>query len=367
MHGRAGGTFGEALVGALAPSRVLVRAGSLSLAAHVRGLRSAAIVGELGTRAATLARGDSDDEASGVATERAEDGDGDGESPPEGDERTEEGASLLRRAAFEGDAVVVEQLLDAGVDVEGAVGVSSRVPSSTPLHIACGGGSRDRDGRAAAALLSRGASPRARNRRGQTAFIVAAARGPNSLLAQILERGGDAGAADDDGQTALHVAARAGAPASVVAAVAAAADGAPSPITTQKNGQKNARNDKSRGPKANARNDKSRGEQARRYGGKVAAVDRVDAWGRTPLHWAAVNGHRAACVALLDAGASSSAVDDAGETPTDAAERRALCSARERPDGARASTWGDIATLLGGSGRTKHLKAQLAARASKGT
>lgn len=95
-------------------------------------------------------------------------------------------------------------------------------------------------------------------------------------------------------------------------------------------------------------------------------MDRVDAWGRTPLHWAAVNGHRAACVALLDAGASASAVDDAGETPTDAAERRALCSARERPDGARASTWGDIATLLGGSGRTKHLKARLAARASEG-
>ena len=64
---------------------------------------------------------------------------------------------------------------------------------------------------------------------------------------------------------------------------------------------------------------------------------------------------------------SAEAVDDAGETPTDAAERRALGSARERPDGARASTWGDIATLLGGSGRTKHLKAQLAARASKGT
>jgi len=95
-------------------------------------------------------------------------------------------------------------------------------------------------------------------------------------------------------------------------------------------------------------------------------VDRVDAWGRTPLHWAAVNGHRAACVALLDAGASTNLTDDAGETPTAAAERRALCSARERPDGARASTWGDIATLLGGSGRTKHLKARLAARASEG-
>ena len=373
MNGRRdGGTFGEALVGALAPARVVARAGSLSLAAHVASLRSAAIVGELGTRAAELARGDSGDGTlDGIPTAIAGDGNEDGESAPTpGDRRTEEGASLLRRAAFEGDAVVVEQLLDAGVDVEGAVGVPSRVPSSTPLHVACGGGSRDRDGRAAAALLSRGASPRARNRRGQTAFIVAAARGPNSLLAQILERGGDAGAADDDGQTALHVAARAGAPASVVAAVAAAADGAPSPITILKN----ARNDKSsRWPKANSRNDKSRGGSttaARRNthggGGGVRAVDRVDAWGRTPLHWAAVNGHRAACVALLDAGASAMIKDDAGETPTAAAERRALCSARERPDGARASTWGDIATLLGGSGRTKHLKARLAARASEG-
>lgn len=364
MNGRRdGGTFGEALVGALAPARVVAGAGSISLAAHVASLRSAAIVGELGTRAAELARGDSDDGDGESASESAP------KSAPEVDRRTEEGASLLRRAAFEGDAECVEQLLDAGVDVEGAVGVPSRVPSSTPLHIACGGGSRDRDGRAAAALLSRGASPRARNRRGQTAFIVAAARGPNSLLAQILERGGDAGAADDDGQTALHVAARAGAPASVVAAVAAAADGAPSPITIVKN----ARNDKSsRGPKANSRNDKSRGGSttaARRNthgGGGVRAVDRVDAWGRTPLHWAAVNGHRAACVALLDAGASAIIKDDAGETPTAAAERRALCSARERPDGARASTWGDITTLLGGSGRTKHLKARLAARASEG-
>lgn len=44
---------------------------------------------------------------------------------------------------------------------------------------------------------------------------------------------------------------------------------------------------------------------------------------------------------------------------TGAAERRALCSAKDRPDGARASVWGDIAHLLGGSGATKHLKAQL--------
>ena len=155
MRGRAGGTFGEALVGAPRPrGSSSDRGGNLSLAAHVAALRSAAIAGELGERAAELARGDLDDDDASVATKRA--GDGDEASAPEVDERTEEGASLLRRAAFEGDAVVVEQLVDAGVHVEGAVGVPSRVTSSTPLHVACGGGSRDRDGRAAAALLSRG-------------------------------------------------------------------------------------------------------------------------------------------------------------------------------------------------------------------
>jgi hypothetical protein len=42
------------------------------------------------------------------------------------------------------------------------------------------------------------------------------------------------------------------------------------------------------------------------------------------------------------------------------AERRALCSARDRPDGERASRWGDVAALLGGAGTTKHLKKSLA-------
>ena len=49
----------------------------------------------------------------------------------------------------------------------------------------------------------------------------------------------------------------------------------------------------------------------------------------------------------------------------DAAERRALCSAKDRPDGARASVWGDIATVLGGSGATKHLKAKLKAKVGR--
>ena len=120
-----------------------------------------------------------------------------------------EGVRLLYRAAAEGDAAVVEQLLDAGVPVEGrgggaaAVagqlgnattsaaaaaagggGVAAAVAMLTPLHVACAGG---RDAVATAlALLRRGANPGARARRGVTPLLLAAAQGPPSLLSALL-------------------------------------------------------------------------------------------------------------------------------------------------------------------------------------
>ena len=86
-----------------------------------------------------------------------------------------------------------------------------------------------------------------------------------------------------------------------------------------------------------------------------------DVWGRTAMHWAALNGHGAVVAVLLKKGASPRVADARGETPVALAERRALCSARDRPDGERASRWGDVAALLGGVGTTKHLKKSLSA------
>lgn len=79
-----------------------------------------------------------------------------------------------------------------------------------------------------------------------------------------------------------------------------------------------------------------------------------DKWGRTPLHWAVVNGHTTAVAALLEhnANAAKSLPDDGGETPLQVAERRAQCKAQDRPDGLRPSVFGNIATQLGGMAKT---------------
>ena len=82
----------------------------------------------------------------------------------------------------------------------------------------------------------------------------------------------------------------------------------------------------------------------------LAARDR---WGRTPLHWAVVNGHGDIVKLLVELGASKAERDGAGETPLEIAERRAQCGAQDRPNGARASTWGGIARALGGAGTTQ--------------
>ncbi|KAJ3413260.1 hypothetical protein HDV05_008246 [Chytridiales sp. JEL 0842] len=81
-----------------------------------------------------------------------------------------------------------------------------------------------------------------------------------------------------------------------------------------------------------------------------------DEWGRTPLHWASINGHSSAVKTLLENEANEKLVDSSGETALEMAERRARCGANERGAGVRSSVFGDIAKVLGGSGGTKSVK-----------
>ena len=51
----------------------------------------------------------------------------------------------------------------------------------------------------------------------------------------------------------------------------------------------------------------------------------LDVWGRIPLHWAVLKGHREAIVTLVEAGSDISLRDIQGESSLDIAERRAQC------------------------------------------
>ena len=390
-----GGAFGEGLDGALAPAAMLREPGS-AFGAFSRGVERAASEGRLGEIAARLSdegeaeedEGEAEDQAQAEAQAEASNAKASASnaSARAPARRAARGSSLLLAAARLGDALVLESLLDAGVPASG--GDLSAARRFSPLHAACASaGAVAGAAKCAEALLRRGADARARcaARRGATPIHLASAacagahaRSAERLLAALIawdareneangvsananappRRGGGGrntslrsrttstastsasfarlAAADDDGQTAMHHAARAGASRRAIHLLADAWA-------------------RSRG--------ESRGASSG-GGGDTAVVaaflERRDAWGRSALHWAAVNGAGDAVKALAGLGADASARDDAGETPVDAAERRARCGAAERPDGARASAFGDIAAALGGSGATKHLKKQRA-------
>eukprot|EP01065_Artemidia_motanka_P008915 TRINITY_DN14528_c0_g1_i1.p1 TRINITY_DN14528_c0_g1~~TRINITY_DN14528_c0_g1_i1.p1 ORF type:complete len:540 (+),score=178.33 TRINITY_DN14528_c0_g1_i1:897-2516(+) len=203
--------------------------------------------------------------------------------------------ALLVRAAGEGLEQAVRWLCASG-----------EAAGADALRAAAAGG----HDASVAALLACGAAASAAVGRGAVALHCAAGGGSAPCTRTLLAAAPAAAARrDDDGQTPLHWAARGGAPSSVIAALL---DG--------------------------------RGRQT---------LDAADRWGRTPLFWAALNGHRSCVVSLLDAGAAAGVRDTAGETAVEAAERRARCGAAERPDGARASVWADVAKVLGGSGSTR--------------
>lgn len=88
--------------------------------------------------------------------------------------------------------------------------------------------------------------------------------------------------------------------------------------------------------------------------------DARDMMGRTALYFAALNGHLPCVQFLLENGADKSLRGgELDETPREAAERRALCSADMRVEGVRQSAYAAVARALGGSGQTRHLMTHL--------
>ena len=146
-----------------------------------------------------------------------------------------------------------------------------------------------------ALMLSMGASPNATSACGAITVLQSAVQHKDCTptVGRLLAACADVMALDDHKQTALHHAARAGADAGCIEALLSR-------------------------PEADD-------DDATDVDADGGACGSVDVWGRTALHWAVINGHRAAIVALVEAGSDISLRDLQNESSLDLAERRALC------------------------------------------
>ncbi|KAJ3113128.1 hypothetical protein HDU96_003763 [Phlyctochytrium bullatum] len=285
--------------------------------------------------------------------------------------------ALLYRASGMGTTTVVESIIadihildangrfrtSASTNTVRGAAAPAFTPQATitPLHCACLNGHLG----TAMALIRLGASVSSRDARGVLPLHLAAHKGPLELVDALLSASIAVGTAsgstsridplllsDDDGQIALHHAARSGAPESVIRRLATwSATGAGGASGGGAGGRK-----------------KQSGTSGGKHGGAVfsstALADEAtvrrrlearDKGGRTPLLWAAMNGHRGAVKELVDLGADTGARSAAGEDAVMIAERLARCGAQERGAGVRSSVFGDIARLVGGRGTTKNV------------
>lgn len=187
--------------------------------------------------------------------------------------------------------------------------------NSTLLHCSCSYGNSN----IVKELLQFNFNPNQNSKQGVTPFQLSV-QGSVEIMKLLYQYKASLISRDNSGQTILHYAARLGSSTSVI-------DWLYSQWTSDKS--------------------------VKRLFGNSNPFDIKDNWNRTPLHWATVNGHRNVVQSLLLYNANTKLMDSDNETPIQIAERRARCGAKERADHLRPSVFGDIATLLGGSGDTK--------------
>jgi ankyrin repeat protein len=218
-------------------------------------------------------------------------------APPDG--RDEDGRTPLHVAVRRRRLDAARVLADGGADLAAA---EDAMPRYQALHLAClpADGETAGDATLLELLLSRGAEPAARDGRGVTPLHLAVPWCDARLVRLFLERGAPADSPDDGGATPLHVACGRGAPA--LADVLLGDDArlaAPPPAV--------------RADTALGRLEDEEVLEALLDGG--ARADAPDRQGQTPLHVAAMCGHREATRLLLERGAAPAAGDAWGVTP----------------------------------------------------
>ena len=163
-------------------------------------------------------------------------------------------------------------------------------------------------------LLQHGASPNAIGFGALTALHFALQRRNTALAQLLLGSRADVRATDENLQTVLHHAARAGGDALCFEMLLRSYAASTSEPGTAENAKT---------PEAVSVAEVQ--AQAPETGIDHEACGRLDKWGRLPLHWAIVNGHRDAMVALVEAGSNVWLRDFQNQSSMDLAEERAMC------------------------------------------
>jgi cytohesin len=240
--------------------------------------------------------------------------------------------TALHRAAMAGHADLVAALLDRSADVD-----ARDYGGGTALHGAAAQGRRE----AAAALLDRGADPNAVDEEGLAPLHFAARAGHEAVAALLLAKGADPNARGRFTGTPLHEASEQGHRGTVELLLAhgglanARSGGSHKPLTPWHAARHAGHAAIAELLREHGGHDRAAQavsiHRAAEYGylGRLKVLLKEDStlvtsrdylYRRTPLHWAANNGHKDAAELLLANGADLEACDKNGDTPLSRAE-----------------------------------------------